>query len=149
MNDKPLTAKEYLSQAYRIDQRINSKLEQLENLRTLSRKTTVSYGSEPVSHTRNVTFMEDTIVRLIDLENEINADIDRLVDLKREIYDVLRHVQAPELQLLLELRYLCFKNWSEISVALDLDDRYVFKVHGRALDELTKIISLREVKDIE
>ena len=149
MNDKPLTAKEYLSQAYRIDQRINAKLEQLENLRALSRKTTVSYGSEPVSHTRNVTSMEDTIVRLIDLENEINADIDRLVDLKREIYDVLRHVQAPELQLLLELRYLCFKNWSEISVALDLDDRYVFKIHGRAVEELARIISLREVKDIE
>ena len=149
MNDKPMTAKEYLSQAYRIDQRINAKLEQLENLRALSRKTTVSYGSEPVSHTRNVTSMEDTIVRLIDLENEINADIDRLVDLKREIYDVLRHVQDPELQLLLELRYLCFKNWSEISVALDLDDRYVFKIHGRALGELARIISLRAVKDIE
>lgn len=149
MNDKPMTAKEYLSQAYRIDQRINAKLEQLENLRALSRKTTVSYGSEPVSHTRNVTSMEDTIVRLIDLENEINADIDRLVDLKREIYDVLRHVQDPELQLLLELRYLCFKNWSEISVALDLDDRYVFKIHGRALGELARIISALAVKDIE
>ena len=149
MNDKPMTAKEYLSQAYRIDQRINAKLEQLENLRALSRKTTVSYGSEPVSHTRNVTSMEDTIVHLIDLENEINADIDRLVDLKREIYDVLRHVQDPELQLLLELRYLCFKNWSEISVALDLDDRYVFKIHGRALGELARIISALAVKDIE
>lgn len=149
MTDKLMTAKEYLSQAYRIDQRINAKLEQLDALRALSRKTTVSYGIEPVSHTRNVSSMEDTIVRLIDLENEINADIDRLVDLKREIYEVLRHVQDPELQLLLELRYLCFKNWSEISVALELEDRYVFKVHSRALTEVEKYIPVRAVKDIE
>ena len=149
MTDKPMTAKEYLSQAYRIDQRINAKLEQLDALRALSRKTTVSYGSEPVSHTRNVTSMEDTIVRLIDLENEINADIDRLVDLKREIYEVLRHVREPELQLLLELRYLCFKNWSEISVAMELEDRYAFKVHSRALTEVEKYIPTRAVKDIE
>ena len=33
MNDNPMTAKEYLSQAYRIDQRINAKLEQAERLR--------------------------------------------------------------------------------------------------------------------
>ena len=32
MNNVPMTAKEYLSRAYRIDQRINSKLEQLPSL---------------------------------------------------------------------------------------------------------------------
>jgi DNA-directed RNA polymerase specialized sigma subunit len=149
MNDKPISAKEYLSQAYRIDQRINAKLEQLEHLRALSRKSTVSYGAEPVSRTRNVTAMEDSIVRLIDLENEINRDIDHLVDFKREIYGVLQKIQDPELQLLLELRYLCFKNWSEISVALELEGRYVFKVHSRALAEVAKILSTRAVKDIE
>jgi len=93
--------------------------------------------------------MEDSIVRLIDLENEINRDIDHLVDFKREIYGVLQKIQDPELQLLLELRYLCFKNWSEISVALELEGRYVFKVHSRALAEVAKILSARAVKDIE
>ena len=54
MNNTPMTAKEYLSQAYRIDQRINAKLEQAERLRELSRRRTVAYGGERVSHSRNV-----------------------------------------------------------------------------------------------
>ena len=148
MNDKPLTAKDYLTQAYRIDQRINAKLEQVEQLRTLTRKATASYGGERVSHSRIVSAMEDTIIRLMQSERELNQEIDRLVDLRRDIYEVLHDVQDPELQLLLELRYLCFKNWSEISVALELEDRYVFKLHSRALAEVEKIISVRAVKDI-
>ena len=66
MNNTPMTAKEYLSQAYRIDQRINAKLEQAERLRELSRRRTVAYGGERVSHSRNVHRMEDTVVRLIE-----------------------------------------------------------------------------------
>lgn len=148
MNDKPLSAKEYLSQAYRIDQRIDAKLEQVENLRCRSTKTTATLSDTSVMYTRDAHSTDGIIVKLIDLENEINADIDRLVDLKRDIYEVLRSIYDPELQLLLELRYLCYKNWSEISVALDLDDRYVYKLHGRALAEVEKNMIARVVKDI-
>ena len=148
MNDKPLSAKEYLSQAYRIDQRIDAKLEQVENLRCRSTKTTATLSDASVMYTRDVHSADGIIVKLIDLENEINADIDRLVDSKRDIYEVLRYIHDPELQLLLELRYLCYKNWSEISVALDLDDRYVYKLHGRALAEVEKNMMARVVKDI-
>ena len=35
-----MTAKDYLTQAYRIDQRINSKLEQVASLRELTTKAT-------------------------------------------------------------------------------------------------------------
>ena len=141
MNDTPMTAKEYLSQAYRIDQRINAKLEQVERLRALTRKATVSYGGETVSHTRNVSALEDSIHRLMEAENELNGEIDRLVDLKRDIHRLLQRVREPELQLLLELRYLCFKSWSEIAVMMEYEDRYVYKVHGRALREVEKILS--------
>ena len=54
-----MTAKEYLGQAYRLDQRINSKLQQIESLRSLTQRVTVAYGGEVVSHTRNVTSMPE------------------------------------------------------------------------------------------
>ena len=60
-----MTAKEYLAQAYRLDQRINSKLMQIDQLRSLTRKVTASYDQEAVSHTRNVSSLQDTIIRLI------------------------------------------------------------------------------------
>ena len=53
--------------------------------------------------------MEDIIAKIVDLENEINDDIDKLVDLKAEITTVIKEVDDPELQSLLEQRYLNFR----------------------------------------
>ena len=140
MNDSIMAAKDYLSQAFRIDQRINAKLEQVAALRALATKATSTLSDMPRPDTPNVCRMSDIIAKIIDAEDEINAEIDRLVDLKREMREVIGAVTNPEYQALLELRYLCFKSWSEISVTLEYEDRYVYKVHDRALREIEKIL---------
>ena len=91
-----MTAKEYLSQAHRIDQRINSKLEQVKSLRALAEKATSTLSDTKVSGTNNVTRMQDIITKMVDLEAEINADIDTLVDLKREISTAIKQVDNLE-----------------------------------------------------
>jgi DNA repair protein RecN (Recombination protein N) len=98
-----MTAKEYLNQAYWLDRRIDSKLEQLSALKDMATKTTSIMSDDVVSHTRNVHSMQDVIAKIIDMQAEINADIDRLVDLKRDIMQVVKTVDDPELQTLLEL----------------------------------------------
>lgn len=119
-----ISAKDYLSQAYRIDQRINSKLEQVQSLRNLAEKASATLCEVPNSGTRNFHRMEDVICKMIDLEDEINADLKTLIDLKHEIVTIIKCVEAPDLQTLLELRYLCFNTWEEISVTLHLDIRW-------------------------
>lgn len=130
-----MTNKEYLAQAYRIDQRINSKLEQIISLRDLSTKATSTLSDMPGSATRNVRSMEGVIVKMIDLENEINTDIDTLVDLKKEFVSIIKKVNNTEYQTLLELRYLCFKTWEQIAVDMGYDLRYIHKLHNRALED--------------
>ena len=49
-----MTAKEYLGQAYRLDQRINSKLEQVLSLRDLTTKATATMSDMPGGGSRNV-----------------------------------------------------------------------------------------------
>lgn len=128
-----MSTKEYLSQAYRIDQRINSKLEQIASLRDLSTKATTTYSDMPRNATRNVHRLEDVICKIVQLENEINEEIDQLVDLKKEIRHVISEVRNPEYQTLLELRYLCFKNWEQIAVLMNYSTKYLFDLHSRAL----------------
>ena len=128
-----MSPKEYLSQAYRIDQRINSKLEQVTSLRELSIKATSTLSDMPKSATRNIHSMEGIITKMIDLEAEINQDIDTLVDLKREIVGFIKQICNPEYQTLLELRYLCFKTWEQVAVEMNYDLRYIHKLHSRAL----------------
>ncbi|WP_373844752.1 hypothetical protein [Clostridium sp.] len=129
-----MTAKEYLAQAYRIDQRINSKLEQIVSLRALATKATSTLSDTPPGGTRNVHSMEDTIAKMVDLENEIYVDIDALVDLKREFVFIIKKISNLEYQTLLELRYLCFKTWDQIAVEMGYDLRYIHKLHGKALE---------------
>lgn len=132
-----MTKKEYLGQAYRIDQRINSKIEQIASLRILAAKATSTLGSEPVSGTRNVHRMEDVICRIADLEMEINQDIDALVDFKQEMMSVIKAVSNPEYQTLLELRYLCFKTWEQIAVAMDYSIQHIYRLRDKAIKEIS------------
>lgn len=126
--------KEYLGQAYRIDQRINSKIEQVSSLHALATKATSTISDMPGSATRNIHKMEDVIVKIIDLENEINADIDALVDLKAEITGVIKSIDNIEYQTLLELRYLCYKPWEQIAMDLGYSINNVFKMHRKAIE---------------
>ena len=131
-----MKAKEYLSQAYRLDQRIDAKIEQVMSLRNLAAKATSTLSDAMPSGTRNVHRMEDIIMRIIDLENEINADIDALVALKREIVSTIKSVPNLEYQILLELRYLCFKPWEQIAVEMGYGIDNVFRLHQKALKDL-------------
>ncbi|MBO5501018.1 MAG: DUF1492 domain-containing protein [Clostridia bacterium] len=131
-----MTAKEYLSQAMYIDQRINSKLEQVMTLRETATKATATLNDMPRSDSPNLQSMENTIVKIVDLENEINRDIDRLVDLKAEVRQLIAALENPEQQLILELRYLCFKQWSAIMEEMGISETSVYRIHGEALKNI-------------
>ena len=139
-----MTAKEYLSQAYRLDRRIDSKLEQLSALRETTTKATAVMNDVVVSRTRNMQSLQETIEKIVDMERELNTDIDTLVDLKREMTGFIKQVKSPQHQLILEMRYLTYKNWKDIAEALELDERYAYKLHGAALEKKKKILSSGE-----
>ena len=134
-----MTIKEYLSQAYRIDQRINNKIDQLKHWQDLATKATSTLSDTSGCSCENNHKMEDIIIKIIDLENEINDDIDRLVDLKKDIMALIKTVKNPEYQILLELRYLCYKKWEQIAMEMDYDLRYIHKLHLQALSACKKI----------
>ena len=128
-----MTARDYLSQAYRLDQRINRKLEQVESLNGLATKVNSTLTGMPKNPNRATSTMADTVTKIIALQAEINNDIDRLVDLKREMVAVIKAVANTERQTLLELRYLCFKTWEQIAVEMDYTVRNVHLLHKEAL----------------
>ena len=128
-----MTTKEYLSQAYRIDRRINSKIEQIKQLRNLATKASSTISETGGYNSGNKKLMERIIVKIIDLEHKINQDIDTLVDLKKDIMALIKTVKNPEYQTLLELRYLCFKKWEEIAVDMGYGIDNIYKMHSKSL----------------
>ena len=91
------------------------------------------------SETRNLHRMEDAILSIIELEAEINGDICKLVQTKKDIVHKIKAVQNTEYQTLLELRYLCFKSWEQIAVDMGYELRWLYRLHHRALDAVSEI----------
>ena len=131
-----MTAKEYLSQAFHIDQRISSKLSQVMRLREAATNCTATLTDMPRPDSPSRQQMADTICKIVDLEREINEDIDRLVDLKAEARRAINAVSDPDQQLILELRYLCYKPWNEIMTELGYSDPTIYRLHGEALKRI-------------
>ena len=131
-----MTAKEYLSQAFHIDQRISSKLSQVMRLREAATNCTATLTDMPRPDSPSRQQMADTICKIVDLEREINEDIDRLVDLKADARKAINAVTDPDQQLILELRYLCYKPWNEIMTELGYSEPTVYRLHGEALKKI-------------
>ena len=138
-NIKKMNAKEYLEQAFRLEQRINGKLMQVSALRSLAAKSTAIIRKDPVVTGGKEILMEDTIIRIVDLEREINQEIDRLVELRQEIAVMISRVENPEEQIVLEMRYLSYKKWPEIRSEMNCSKTTAFRWHQNALEEIEKI----------
>ncbi|MCC8013657.1 MAG: DUF1492 domain-containing protein [Eubacterium sp.] len=133
-----MTAKEYLGQAYRIDQRIKNKTEQLNSFRELAVNVSSTISDYPSKGTRNVHRLENTIVKIVDMENQIKADIDRLINLKIEITNAIASVNDEHCRMVLELHYLQFKSWTDIAFEMNYSPRQISRIKDKAHKQIEK-----------
>ena len=129
-----MTSKEYLRQAYRLNELIDSDAEELERLRDLSFKIAGgNYGERVISSGRK----EPSFVRYIDeideMKQKIHAELCELVLLKRNITQAINRMENREERLVLTYRYLSNKTWEQISSILSVSIRTVHRIHQSAL----------------
>jgi len=132
-----MTAKEYLSQARLLDTRINAKIQQVAALNDLATSATATLSGMPHSPNRGSSKMADAVVKIVDLQHEINHDIDELVDLKQEITRRIKSIPNTEFQLVLEKRYLCFMPWEQIAVDMGYSIQHIYRLHDWALQNFS------------
>lgn len=131
-----MTAKEYLNQAYRLDQRIRSKQAQIAALNDLATDCSATLTGMPRNPNRGGSRMADAVAKIIDLQNEVAVDMEHLVELKAEIITTIKAVDCIEYQLILEKRYISGKSWPEIAVDLGYKMRHLYKLHDDALEKI-------------
>lgn len=138
-----MRSKDYLNQAFQIEKRIAAKAEQIESLRAVVTKVTTTLSDVKVQSSLKVSRMEDTIAKMMDLEEELKTDMDELIAIKSEVMRTIRQVPDPEQQLLLEKRYLCYEKWEDISIDLNISIQHTFRLHGEALKKIEEILKMR------
>lgn len=127
-----MTVKEYLSQAAYLDRLIDSKLEQLEELKRI---TCSSNGIVTVSENgnNNVSRVHRMVEKICLMEEEIDRQIDRYVDVKDDISKLIMSVPDLQQRLILEQHYLLFLTWEEIADKCFMSLRNVQYIHKKAL----------------
>lgn len=134
--EKRMETKTYLERARNINIQIDSKLEQVSALRQLAIKASSTLSPVPPSGTPDPHRLENTITRMMDMEHEVDEDIDRLVELKADIMKAISRVPDDRERVVLELRYLAFKDWASIADAIGLHIRQVYRLHDEALKHI-------------
>lgn len=116
-----------------LDAGIDRKRERLARLRArLVSGTTVLTGMPGGgSGGRNRSF--DSMVRLIALGEEINADVERLAEAQSRLTAEIRRCKDADVCAVLELRYVDRLSWAAIAERMHYTEDGIFKLHGRAL----------------
>lgn len=129
-----MTAKEYLQQAYRLNELIDSDVHELERLRDLAGRISSPNFGERVQSSRNldapfVKYLGD----IMEMEEKIQKELCRLVVLKKQILAALESVADREERLLLTYRYLNNESWEQIAEGLSVSMSTVHRIHASAL----------------
>lgn len=132
-----MKAKEYLRHLQRLDTMINQKIKELNDLRMISQSTGgMDYSKERVqsSPTGDAPFVQ-SVLRIAELEKEINAEIDRFVDEKHTIINQIQALQNPRYIDILYKRYIEYKSLEQICVEMKFSYDHIRHLHGDALKE--------------
>lgn len=130
--------KEYLHQAYRLDKRIQSDIDEMESLREMAISVSSPNWSERVQTSRreDANFVR-SVERIMDLERRINSEVDNLMALKEQIRCVINEVMDADERMVLRYRYIHGFTWEQIGDELDADRTTVYRWHNRALKHAT------------
>ena len=133
-----MKVKEYLHQAYRLDKRIQSDIEEMECLREMATSVSSPSWDEKVqiSRSTDAKFVR-CLERIIDLESKINVEVDNLVALKEQIRCVINEVADTDERMVLRYRYVHNFTWEQIGDELNADRTTVYRWHNAALNHVT------------
>lgn len=133
-------AKEYLQQVRKAKLHISSLQEEIETMKELA----VSIGSisqdEKVMSSVSQDKMADIICKIEDRVAELKTKMTEYIQLRAEIMAAISKVDNDDYQQILYKRYCQMKKWEEIALDMSYTWRWVIKLHGRALDEISIII---------
>lgn len=131
-----MTPKEYLQQYRNAEDSINAKLDQIHKLRELATKTTQTLTADNVQSSGSEDKISVIVSKIVDMENEVDAEIDELHDIKNQVEGVISAVPNAKQRAVLTRRYINGYTWEKIAVDLDISYQWVCELHGRALQKI-------------
>lgn len=140
MNNKKLTARQYLEQLQELDTNINQDLERLEDMKTNACSTGgIDYSAERVQTSPSGDTLCKQVTNYVALNDEINAEINRFSDAKEQIIKQIRGLHDARYSQVLFKVYVQFKTLKVASGEMGMSYQYVRNLHRAALARFEEI----------
>ena len=132
-----MTVKEYLGQAYLLDQRIKSDTLECEELRQMAESISSPGFEEHFNASKNTDAPYiHTLEKLWEMEEKVMVELALLVNLKQQIRATIDLVEKNEQQTVLKYRYIHNYTWVRIGELLNADPVTVQRWHNKAISKM-------------
>lgn len=140
MTEKELCqkAKDYFSQIRKTDRLIQRLTDTVDSLRSSLISQNYKLKPDKVQTSGAKDTLGEKIVKIVALEDDINARIDELVSMKADAMRRIQNVPDQDQQNILIARYVNGEKWERIAVEVHFSMRQVHRIHGSALIDFAK-----------
>lgn len=134
-----------MSRVKKIDRLIENKLIEKEQWRSIAEGTSGMGTGERVQSSGSQQKMADAVLKMIEIETEIDAYVDSLIYTKKETIDTIEQLESTEYDLLHKI-YIQGKELDEAAESCGKTYSWATTTHGRALKNLQTILNERSSK---
>ena len=120
---------------------INEKSEEIAKLKAQIEGGSISYEKDGTTSGHTDTERNaHMIMRLTELKDEINHQVDMLILAKQRAMALIDMVPDANQMTVLYERYIHLRSWEKISEKLNYSLQYIYRIHNLALDEFNRIL---------
>ena len=106
--------------------------EEVEQLRSRACKVTPSLSGMPGGANDGQT-LPRAVEQILEAQQELQAQIEQCNAIRREVVNAIEQVTTPRDKEILQRRYLLGEKFEAIAEALDMDSRWIRKLHKKAI----------------
>lgn len=128
----------YLNQAFFLDKQINSLIKVKEENISIAQRCTANYNNDGGSNPSKTNSQENIYIKIADQSTQIDQQIDKLVNIRNEIEQLINTVSDTDGQSILRMRYLAYMPMADIADIMGCDRRTVYRKYNKSIEELER-----------
>ena len=134
-----MTAKEFLSEYQNCERRIIAKIEKISEYKEMAKSISIRF-KEKVQTTKQANGTEKIICMYMDMQLNLYKDVADLKSRLEKITKTINKIQDNTQKEVLERKYINLDSFSKIAEKMFISERQIFRIHGKALENIQKII---------
>ncbi len=139
-----MDTKEYLNQVKKLDLQIKNKLIEKQQWQDIALGIAANMEGEKVQSSGSQSKMADAVVKIVDMESEINSLVDKLIDTKKEVIQTIELLTSPLQYDVLHMHYIQFMTLQSIADKYGMSYDWAKQAHKRAVKNVQRIRERKE-----